>query len=345
MGKGFGIGTLAGTMRDEETSRVITRRLLGLLTLGMPSIAGPALAQEGYPARPITIIVPFGAGSGTDVITRIITDEMARNMRATFVIDNKAGASGQLGTEFVARARPDGHTLLVGTNSTHSANPFVFRTLRYDPVNGFAPIGRMTINPLAFLVRQESHFRTPQDLLGFARANPGRLSYGYGNTGGQVSAAMLVNMARIDALSVPYRSTPQAFADLMGGRIDFAFVDIAASQELIESSKLRALAVTSPGRFRSLPDVPALQETPGLEEFELFAWLGLMGPAETPQPIVARLNAELRTALERPEVRQQLEHRMGSIVEPTSVAEFAAFMHAQRELWRRRIGEAGIEPE
>ncbi len=315
--------------------------------LAVPLVLAPSAlkAQDAYPSRPITIVVPFGAGSGTDVITRVIAEEMARAMGASIVIDNKAGASGQLGTDFVARARPDGYTLLVGTNSTHSANPYLFRSLRYDPVAGFAPIGRMTINPLAFLVRQDSPFRTAQDLVDFAKRNPGRLSYGYGNTGGQVSAAMLLNLARIEALAVSYRTTPQAFADLMGGRIDFTFVDIAASQELIEAGRIRALAVTSPERFPVLPNVPSLRETAGLEDFALFAWLGLMAPAGTPEPIVVRLNRELRAALEKPQVRQQLQQRSGSIVEPTSIEEFTAFMGAQNALWRRRIAEAGIEPE
>lgn len=318
-----------------------------LFTLGLAMLmaAGAATAQDAYPSKPITIVVPFGAGSGTDVITRIIAERMARNMKATIVVDNKAGASGQIGTEAVARAQPDGYTLLVGTNSTHSGNPYLFKTLRYDPVTSFAPIGRMTINPLAFLVRQESPFKTPQELLRFAQENPGKLSYGYGNTGGQVSAAMLVNMGKIKALAVPYKTTPQVFTDLIAGQIDFTFVDIAASQPLVESNKIRALAVTSPKRFGLMPNVPALRETRGLEDFALFAWLGLMVPAGTPKPILARLNTELRAALEAPEVRQRLEQRTGSIIEPTTVDEFTSFMQEQGALWKRRIADAGIQPE
>jgi tripartite-type tricarboxylate transporter receptor subunit TctC len=334
------------TTRWGETKKMATRRTLIQAIAGGGLLAAPAAqAQEGYPARPITLVVPFGAGSGTDVIARVIAEEMSRHLRAAIVIDNRPGASGQLGTEFVARARPDGYTLLVGTNSTHSANAFLFRTLRYDATTDFAPIGRMTINPLAFLVGQNSPYRTAGDLLAFARANPGKLSYGYGNTGGQVSAAMLLNMGRVDALAVTYRTTPQAFADLMGGRIDFVFVDIAASQELIDSARIRALAVTSPERFPTLPAVPPLRETPGLEDFALFAWLGLFGPAGTPEPIVARLNTALRAALEKPEIRQQLERRTGSIVGATDVPAFSAFLIAQRDVWRRRITEAGIQPE
>ncbi|HSV79391.1 MAG TPA: tripartite tricarboxylate transporter substrate binding protein [Ramlibacter sp.] len=215
------------------------RAIVRSLALVLPLLAGSAFAQDAYPSRPITVVVPFGAGTGTDVITRAIVERMARNMKATIVVDNKAGASGQIGSEFVARAQPDGYTLLVGTNSTHSGNPWLFKSLRYDPVTSFAPVGRMTTNPLAFLVRQDSPFRTAQDLLAFARDNPGKLSYGYGT----------------------------------------------------------------------------------------------------------RLNTELRAALEAPEVRQRLEQRTGSIVEPTTVEEFAAFLQEQSALWRRRIQEAGIQPE
>jgi tripartite-type tricarboxylate transporter receptor subunit TctC len=321
------------------------RTMLGSLALALSTVSGAAIAQEAYPSKPITIVVPFGAGAGTDVITRVIAGQMAKNMKATIVIDNKAGASGQIGSEFVARAQPDGYTLLVGTNSTHSGNPYLFKTLRYDPIASFAPIGRMTINPLAFLVRQDSPFKTAHELVKFAHDNPGKLTYGYGNTGGQVSAAMLLNMARIKAVSVSYKTTPQVFTDLIGGQIDFTFVDVAASKALMDSSKIRALGVTSPRRFDGAPNVPALREVAGLEEFALFAWLGLMAPANTPKPIIARLNTELRAALETPEVKQRLEQQTASIVEPTTVEEFAAFMREQSALWKRRIGEAGIQPE
>lgn len=304
-----------------------------------------AHAQDTYPSRPITVVVPFGAGAGTDVITRVIVERMAQNMKATIVVDNKAGASGQIGTEAVARAKPDGYTLLVATNSTHSANPWLFKSLRYDPVANFAPVGRLTINPLALLVRQDSPMRSAADLLQYARQNPGKLSYGYGNTGGQVSAAKLVSLGRIEALAVPYKATPQVFTDLMAGQVDFTFVDIAASQALIEGGKIRALGVTSPKRFGVMPSVPAVRETRGLEEFQLFAWLGLMAPAGTPQAVITRLNSELRAALDTPEVRQRLEQRTGSIVETTTVEEFSEFLKEQGALWKRSIQDAGIRPE
>lgn len=316
-----------------------------LVLVALLSAVSVAKAQTPYPSKPITIVVPFGAGAGTDVITRIVADQMAKGMNAKIVIDNKPGASGQIGTEIVANARPDGYTLLVATNSTHSGNPYLYKTLRYDPVKSFAPIGRMTINPLALLVRQDSPFKSSQDLVRFARDNPGKLSYGYGNTGGQVSAAMLLNMAQIKALPVPYKTAPQVFTDLMAGQIDFTFVDVAASKPLIDSGKIRALGVTSPKRVDAVSSVPALREVSGLEEYVLFAWLGLVAPAGTPAPIIDRLNRELRVALEQPAVKARLEQTTGSIVEPTSVDEFSSFMRLQSALWKRRISEAGIQAE
>lgn len=321
------------------------KRLLLTFAWACLALSAPAFAQDGYPAKPITMVVPFGAGSGTDVISRVVAERMSRSLKTSIVVDNKAGANGQIGSEFVARAQPDGYTLLVATNSTHSAAPYLNKAMRYDPASSFTPIGRLTINPLALLVRQDSPFKTAADLLRHARDNPGKLSYGYGNTGGQVSAAMLVNLGKLKALAVPYKTTPQVFTDLIGGQIDFTFVDIAASMALLESGKIRALAVTSPKRYSSLAQVPSLREVAGLEDFSLFAWLGMMAPANTPKPLVARLNAELAAALESPEVKQRLEQRAGSIVEPTTVDEFNSFLQEQSAIWKRRIAESGIQPE
>lgn len=320
---------------------------LNPIFLSVAMLASAAAAQDAYPvpSKPIVIVVPFAAGSGTDVITRIIAEKIAKSMKATILVDNKPGASGQIGTEFVARSQPDGHTLLVATNSTHSGNPYLYKTLRYDPVKDFSPIGRMTLNPLALLVKSDSPFHSVQDMIKHAQENPGKLTYGYGNTGGQVSAAMLVDMGKIKALAVPYKSTPQVFTDMLGGQVDFTFVDFAASMALIESGKLKALAMTGQKRFNMAPNTPAVSETPGFADFNLLAWLGLMAPAGTPKPIIFRLNAELRAALESPDVKQRLEQRMGSVVEPTTVEEFSAFLQEQSIIWKKRIGEAGIQPE
>lgn len=321
------------------------RTFLKSLALALPLMAGTVSAQDTYPVKPITIILPFGAGSGTDAIVRTFSEKLSRNLKQPVVIDYKVGASGQIAAEAVARATPDGYTIMVGTNSTHSANPYLFKSLRYDPIKDFVPIGRITLNPLALLVRADSPFKTAADLVRFGRENPGKLNFGFGNTGGQVAGAMIQNIGKFKAVGVPYKSTPQVFTDMMGGLIDFTFVDFAASSALIDGGKIRPLAVSTAKRLPVQPNVPTMRETSGLEEFELVSWIGFIAPAGTPRAIATRLNNELRTVLEDPEVKDRLEGRMGSIVEVTTLDEFASFMRAQDAIWKRRIAEAGITPE
>lgn len=324
---------------------VMNIRTFFTFLLATPVFAATALAQAPYPNKPITMVVPFGAGSGTDVVARLLAEKMGQAMNTSIIIDNKPGATGILGAEFVARAKPDGYTLLVGTNSTNSTNQFLFKNLRYDPVKSFSPVGLMTINPQAFLVRSESPFQTVEELMKYGHENPEKMSFGYGNTTVQVAGAMLATMGKVDALRVPYKSSPQVFTDLIGGQIDFTFSDFAASRSLIDSGKLRALAVTTPKRFPLLPNVPAMSEVAGLEDFSIYAWIGLLAPANTPDDIVSRLNLELRNALELPEIRNRLENVSGSIVEVMSVEQYSRFLNDQSELWQQRINEAGIKPE
>lgn len=321
------------------------KRSIFQVLLATALLAVNAWAQTPFPNKPITMVVPFGAGSGTDVVARILAEKMAKSMNSAIIIDNKAGASGMLGAEIVARAKPDGYTLLVGTNSTNSSNQYLYKSLRYDPIKSFAPIGLMTINPQAFLVRNESPFKTAEQLVKFGRENPGKLSFGYGNTTVQVAGGMLNTLGKVNALGIPYKSSPQVFADLIGGQVDFTFSDFAASRALIDSGKLRALAVSTPKRFPIFPNIPPLRELPGLDDFSIYAWIGLLAPANTPKEIVARLNQELRKALEIPEVRQRLEQVSGSIVEVMTVDEYSKFLNEQSATWKRRIHEAGIKPE
>jgi len=324
------------------------RKLLAMTTTAVLWGTYACAASPSYPdpVRPISVIVPFGPGSGTDVITRILTMDMAKNLGgAVITVFNKPGANGLIGAEYVARAAPDGYTLLVATNSTHSANPWLFKNLPYDASKDFAPIGLMTINPLAFLVKQGSPFQKPEDLIRYAKEHPGKLSYGYGNTGGQVSAAMLTHMAGVNVVAVPYKTTPQLLTDIINGQVDFGFVDFAASRPMIDGGKLNSLATTSEERLSFVPTMPAMKETAGLEQFRLYAWLGLMAPAGTPPEIVTRLNTALNQSLNKPEIRQQLENQTSSVLRPMPVPEFQRFLTEQSDLWKRRIQDTGIEPQ
>jgi len=308
--------------------------------------SGLAVAADEYPAsgKPLRIVVPFAAGSGTDNIARTLGQEMSRSMNAAIVIDNRGGANGQIAAEAVAKAAPDGYTLLMGTVSTHSTNPFLVKNLRYDPVKDFAPVALATRNLLALLVNSSSPLKSASDLVAFARANPGKLSFGYANAGGQVSAGMLMQMAKVDMLAVSYKSTPQIMTDIVGGRIDFAFVDYAAAQALVDGKRLKAIAITLRERSNITPGIPAMSETPGFEGFELYSWVGLFAPKGTPRPIVEKLNREALKALSTEGVKTRLVD-WGSELSLLSSGEFEQFLERQRTMWKSRIAEMNIPAE
>ncbi len=224
-----------------------------------------AVAQT-FPDKPIRVLVPFAAGSGTDILARIVTDEMRASMGANFVIDNRAGASGQIAAEVVAKANPDGYTLFLSTNTPHSANPFLFKKINYDPVKDFDAVARMIYFVFILVVNPNTNIKTVSDLIANVKANPGKTSYAFGNSTGQVNGAYFVSAAKLDSLAVPYKSTPPAMTDLIAGQVQFMFVDAASSQGHVKSGRLRAIAVMSDKRWDVLPDLPGVGETvPGFD--------------------------------------------------------------------------------
>jgi tripartite-type tricarboxylate transporter receptor subunit TctC len=305
--------------------------------------AGSVLAQA-YPARPVKIVVPFAAGSGTDIVARITADELGKGLGGSFVVDNKPGASAQIAADFVAKAAPDGYTLFLTTNTSHSANPFLFKKLSYDPIKDFTPVGRTIFLPFILAVDPKLPVRSVQELVGYARANPGRVSYAYGNSTGQVAGATLSRMGRIDTIAVPYKSTPPAMTDIIGGTVAYMFVDFAASRAQVQAGKLRPIAVSTEKRSALLPEVPAVAETPGFAGFDLTSWGGMLGPAGMPREIVDKLNAELKKIYARPDVRERLGP-IGAEPATSSPEEMAEFLKVQLQSWGRKIKDAGIEPE
>jgi tripartite-type tricarboxylate transporter receptor subunit TctC len=305
--------------------------------------AGSVLAQA-YPARPVKIVVPFAAGSGTDIVARITADELGKGLGGSFVVDNKPGASAQIAADFVAKAAPDGYTLFLTTNTSHSANPFLFKKLSYDPIKDFTPVGRTIFLPFILAVDPKLPVRSVQELVGYARANPGRVSYAYGNSTGQVAGATLSRMGRIDTIAVPYKSTPPAMTDIIGGTVAYMFVDFAASRAQVQAGKLRPIAVSTEKRSALLPEVPAVAETPGFAGFDLTSWGGMLGPAGMPREIVDKLNAELKMIYARPDVRERLGP-IGAEPATSSPEEMAEFLKVQLQSWGRKIKDAGIEPE
>jgi len=300
-----------------------------------------AVAQN-FPDKPIRVVVPFAAGSGTDILARIVTEEMRTSMGANFVIDNRAGASGQIGAELVARANPDGYTLFLSTNTPHSANPFLFKKINYDPIKDFAAVSRMIYYVFILVVNPNAGIKTVPELITYVKANPGKISYAFGNSTGQVNGAYFTSAAKLDALPVPYKSTPPAMTDLIAGQVHYMFVDAASSQGHVRSGRLRAIAVMSDKRSDLFPDLPGVGETvPG---FDTVPWAGMFAPAGTPKAVINRLNTEIVKAINKPSVNQKLAES-GLQPSPSTPEELDRFVKQQLVAWGKKIKDAGIQPE
>jgi len=317
-------------------------KALAVLCLGA-AFAAPAWSQT-YPERPVRIVVPFAAGSATDIVTRLVADELRESLGQPFIVENRPGGSAQAGAEAVARASPDGYTLFSTTNTSHSANPHLFKKLNYDPIKDFAPIGSIMRIPVVIVIDPKLGIDSLQQLVSYGKANPGKLAFGFGNSIGQVVGASFAKRAGIDVKVVPYKSTPQVIQDILGGHIHYGVSDLASGQAMIRSGQLRPLGVSSRSRSTVMPEVPAMSEVAGLENFEVIAWVAMFAPAGTPQAIIDRLNGAVVKALDKPNVRERIVSYAADVA-PSSPQELASFVAAQLDSWGKAIREAGIEPQ
>ena len=315
----------------------------GAIAVGAASCPLAAAAAEIWPSRPITIIVPFGAGSGTDIVTRIIGQPLGIALGQNIVVDNRQGANGGIAATYVAKAPPDGYTLLMSTNSPHSANPFLLKNIAYDPVKDFAPVTRIGSFTLMFVVSPTLPVKTIPELIAYAKANPGKLTYGSGNTSGILAGETLKHWAGIDILQVPYKSVPPALNDVIAGRVSMTFTDLTPGLPHVNSGSLRALGITRLKRSVLLPDLPTFDES-GLKDFEVESWAGLFAPAGTPADIVTRLNVEIRKIVENPQIKAQIA-QIGFEVFGSTPEELGAFVRDQLVRTSRMVKDAGIEPE
>jgi len=312
-----------------------------LLLLFAVLLAAPAAAQT-YPARPVKLVVPFPAGSATDQIARVMGQQLQEALGQPFVVENKAGAQGAIAAAEVAKAAPDGYTLMLTTNTPQAANVSLFRKLNYDPVKDFSPVARLGTISFMLMVRPDFPAKSLKEFIAHAKANPGKLSAGYGSSGSQVSQAMLRSMARIDFVDVPYKGLPQAITDVLGGSIHFTFADLANALAQSKGGKLRGIAVTSARRSALAPEVPAIaEELPG---YELIAWFALVAPAGTPPATVSRLHETAAGALAKPEVKDRFA-ALGTDVAPMNPRELGAFIESEIAKWAKLVKEAGIEPQ
>lgn len=305
--------------------------------------ATPVLAGDEFPNKPLRLVVPFAAGSGTDAVARLTAKYLGESLQQPVVVDNKPGANGTIAAEFVAKAPADGYTLFMTTNTTHSANPSLMKQLRYDPVKDFTPISRMGNLPFMLVVNPALPVKTLREFVDYAKAHPG-LTYASGNSTGIVSGATLSKMAGLKMLHVPYKSTPPAMTDVMGGQVQAMFVDFAAGIANVRAGKLRALAVTTAQRSALLPDLPPLASVPELKGFDVTSWNGVFAPAGVPAPVVERLNREL-VAIATSKQHAAQFHALGFEPFGSTPAELNQFVVAELQKWARLVKDAGIQPE
>ena len=305
----------------------------------------PAMAQDKYPSKPIRVIVPFTVGGPTDIVTRIIGARMAELLGQQLVVDNRGGAGGKLGSEMLAKAPPDGYTLGLATVSTHAINPSLYKTIAYDPVKDFAPIGKVGDIPLLLSVHRSINATDVAGLVALIKANPGKYSYGSPGMGsmGHLCAEVLKTLhGGLDIAHVPYRGGGQMMNDLAAGQIPMVFEGTPTSLPQIQAGAIRPLAAGSLTRTRSLPDLKTMEEQ-GYKGFECAAWFGLFAPAKTPQPIIAQLTAALNATLADPVVDARLRELGVDPSPDTSPDKLTAFLKAELTKWTPIIQSAGVQ--
>jgi len=310
------------------------------LAVGAALALAPA-AQAQYPEQPVRLIVPFPAGGGADILARTIMPKVSQALGQPIVIDNRPGAGGNVGAEFVAHAPPDGYTLLYGTNGTHAINKALYAKLGFDPVRDFAPVSRMTQIAAMLVVNPSLPVSTVGELVAYAKANPGRLNYASAGNGttSHLAGALLAQVAGIEIVHIPYRGGAAAATDLAGGQVHMMIDVMPNAYPLAKSGKVRGIAVTTARRWPGAPELPTFAES-GLPGFEVTAWDGILAPAGTPQAVVDRLNAAIRQALDDPELRETLLAR-GAQPIAGSPAEFARHIQTESEKWTQVVRASG----
>lgn len=318
------------------------RRLLAGLALAALT-TGASLVHAAFPEKPITFIVPFGAGSATDQIGRAIGQGVTEQTGKPVVIENRPGASAMIGAQAAARASADGYTVLITTNTTHAANEHLYKQLQYDPVKDFAPLTLLGKGGQIMVVNPASPAKTVKEFLDLARAKPGTLSFGSGSSSSRIAGELLQQMTGVQLLHVPYKSNPSAVTDLLGGQIDMMITDAATGLPQVQGGRLRALGVTGLTRSPLAPDVPTIDEA-GVPGYQMGYWFAAYAPAGTPPEVVQALN-KLLTQATRGEAAQQFYRQTGTEPATSTPAELADFQKAEAAKWGDIIKKAGIQPE
>jgi tripartite-type tricarboxylate transporter receptor subunit TctC len=313
--------------------------------VGIGALAAPsAQAQAPYPSRPITMVVPFPPGGPTDLVARVLAQKMTEQMGQQIVVDNRGGANGNIGSGFVAKAPADGYTVLYNTSSI-TLSPSLYKKLSYDVQRDLVPVALTATVPLGLVVNPSLPVNNVSEFIAYVKAHPGKLSYGSAGAGNvtHLGAFQFLQTANIDAVHVPYKGSAPADADLVGGQIQFMTDTVNSIAGFVREKRLRLLAVTTSKRVDLFPDVPTLAES-GMPGFEVSAWQGIMAPANTPQPIINRLNTELMKALQNPDVQKKLAVQ-GAIPLGSTPEEYGAYIKSELTRWAAIVKQTGVSLE
>ena len=314
-----------------------------LLAAALGMLLALAAHAQQWPGKPVKLVVPFTAGGSTDTVARIIAEKLSTRVGQPVVVENKAGAGGALGSDFVAKSPADGYTLLVGTSSTMAIAPWVYTKLPYNPTRDFAPVTLLGIADIIVVVNSEVPIRNTKQLLDYAKANPGKLTFASGGNGSisHLLGEYFKSMAKVDMLHVPYKGDAQMVTDLLGGQVNLAFGTAVAWLPHIKSGKVAAIAVTNPKRSTTLTDLPTLNES-GVPGYEAVQWFGIAAPTGTPREVIQRLNTEIKAILAMPDVQKRFVD-LGFDVVGDTPDEFAAFLRAENAKWKKIAEIAGTK--
>jgi tripartite-type tricarboxylate transporter receptor subunit TctC len=317
------------------------RSLLPAIALSL-LLCGPVLAQD-WPSKPIRLNVPFPAGGGTDILSRVLANRLAETLKQPVLVENKPGAGGNIGVDATAKAAPDGYAIVMGQTANLAINPTLYTNLPYDPVRDLVPVALVADSPVVLVVGAESRFKTLAGIIAAARAKPGDLTYASPGNGtvSHLVGELLQQTAGVKMQHIPYKGASQALTDLMGGRVDLFLSSVPSALAQIKGGKLRAVAVTSKRRSPSLPDVQTVAEA-GFPGFDATTWFGILAPAKTPQAVVDKLNAEINAALKSPEVGEKIASE-GGVALGGSAADFAALLQADLVRWGGIVKASGAK--
>jgi tripartite-type tricarboxylate transporter receptor subunit TctC len=318
------------------------KKLLLILAATAATLFSAALLADDYPSRPVTLVAVFGPGSASDTICRIIADKLSPLLGQPIIVEDRPGADGALAASYVHHQPADGYTLLMGTNSPLSADPFIHRDLNYDPIKDFVPITRVGSFTLMLVVNSQLPIHSVKELVEYAKVHPGELSFASGNTAGIVGGYTLSKWGEISMLHVPYKTTGPALEDIIAGRVSMMFADFTSAMPHVEAGTVRPLAISRIHRSSLYPKLPTMDEA-GVKGFNLDAWAGLVAPAGTPAAVVTKLNGALRKVIDSPDVQTKFKN-VGFEGFSSTPEELGAFMKVQLGVWEKMVEDAGIKP-